>query len=87
MPHDPPARSIEPAARRIKRRKLTVWAIRQSIAAVLAAWLFPKHPWLWWSLVFIVPLALFSLVQILRLEQLARRGAEIDDLRRRIGGG
>jgi hypothetical protein len=55
------------------------------INVALAIWLFPKYPWLWWTLVIVIPLALFSLYQIRRLEQIAEKGAEVDDLLHRIG--
>jgi 4-hydroxybenzoate polyprenyltransferase len=85
MPHDTPRRSIETTARRIKRKKLIVWAVRQMITVALAIWLFPNYPWLWWALIFVVPLALFSLYQILRVEEVAQKGPELDNLLRQIG--
>ena len=85
MPHAEPVRSIEAAARRWRRRKLIVWGVRQLLTMALAFWLFPKYPILWWSLLLVVPLALFTLYQILRIDLIAEVGRRVDENLRRLG--
>lgn len=66
------------------KRALFRWCVRWTLTGLLIAWLFPKHPVLWWSLVLLVPLGLGSLAAILMLFRTVP--ARCDELERRMDG-
>ena len=61
-----------------------MWTARQAIAGALLLSLGPAYPWLWWSLVVIVPLASWSLIEILRTRRLVDRGRMLDEKLRQL---
>lgn len=58
---------LRQASARAGKRALIRWTIRWILTGLLIAWLFPKYPVLWWSLVLLVPLGLASLIAALML--------------------
>lgn len=75
---------IRRASARAGKRALFRWCVRQSLTVLLAAWLFPKYPVLWWSLLLIVPLGLISLAAALMLFRTVPD--RCDELARKIDG-
>ena len=76
---------LRTAVSQFRRRKLATMAIRWSLTATLIIWVFPKYPWLYWTLLVAVPLGLFNLWLIFfgtaklesKLNELADRMGEI----------
>ncbi len=69
---------LDPAYR---KRKLIFWAIRTTISIILYV-IFWKHNWVKWSLLFTIPLSLFSLFTIIGSPYLLNR--KIDRTKKKI---
>jgi len=59
--------TLRGAASEASRRAVIRWCIRWAVTLLLVFWWFPRYPVLWWSLLVLVPLGLFSLYSALSL--------------------
>jgi hypothetical protein len=56
---------LRTAVARFRRRKLVTMAIRWTLTAAFVIWVFPRYPWLYWTLLFVIPLEIGTLWLIL----------------------
>jgi hypothetical protein len=58
---------LRASSARAGKRALFRWCFRWIITGLFIAWLFPKYPVLWWSLILLVPLGVASLIAAMML--------------------
>jgi len=73
---------IRADAKRTGKRALFRWCIRWGIMVPVIIWYFPQYPVLWWTLLMLVPLGLFSLYTALMLPR--RVAARCDEIERNL---
>ena len=62
---DHASESLRKSVAEFRRRAFIRWVIRWTFAVILIIWVFPKYPWLYWTLIVAIPLGLWSLWSIL----------------------